>query len=82
MRTILTAAAVLLLNWHTEAAHAQSPLCLPYEPETSGVDGNRAVSAGLSPEAAQAIRKIIPVTKIKIDESSEGLRASFEIGPG
>ena len=28
-----TAAAVLLLNWHTEAAHAQSPLCLPYEPE-------------------------------------------------
>jgi len=39
MRTIPTAAAVLLLNWHNEAAHAQSPLCLPYEPETVVLTG-------------------------------------------
>ena len=34
MRTILIFAVVLALNCHTDSGHAESPLCLPYEPET------------------------------------------------
>jgi hypothetical protein len=48
MRTILTAAAVIFLNEHAEVVHAQSQLCLPYEPETVVLTGTvqRALAYG------------------------------------
>jgi len=63
----------------------QCQVCLSGSP-TEDSHGIRPVRFGtecwgedpLSTEAAQAIRKIIPATKIKMDDSSEGLRASLK----
>src|SRR5208337_498860 len=48
MRTIVAAAASLFLSWHAESVRAQSPICLPYEPETVVVMGTvqRALAYG------------------------------------
>jgi len=48
MRGILIAIAVLFLTGYAEALHAQSQLCLPYEPETVVLTGTvqRALAYG------------------------------------
>jgi hypothetical protein len=48
MCTIRIVALVLVLNFHVDSSQAQSPLCLPYEPETVVLTGTvqRALAYG------------------------------------
>src|ERR1700722_5192363 len=50
MRTIVIVAVVLILNCRADSGHAQSPLCLPYEPEIVVLTGSvqRALAYGPS----------------------------------